>query len=308
MSLAQRLLFIGLSGVGVALSIGACTNARQEEPVDALDEALTAEDFDKTVQHLTQLPYLPWAYTTDGCYARATYYSMLLATKGVPSNHIYVVARPGTALGGIWGWHVAPLVTKDSDPNHLYVLDPVYDQTKALTNVEWVAHQDFPKPAATNYPSLHVHPGNSYLQQYNAVKPLVSPGNPTAANYKEPAFAAMPSFRMTDVAQACATMHRYIDIEPGTSTTQKADKHRALGRETQRLVQNLATKNKLTGSPSSLSVSCTRGQDAGDPPVSDDGGTTSGGSDGGGSGSAGDGGSNDPTDPSFIDPTRQHQN
>ena len=50
------------------------------------DDALTAEDYDTAVRHLASLPYLPWAYTTDGCYARATYYSMLLATKGAAES------------------------------------------------------------------------------------------------------------------------------------------------------------------------------------------------------------------------------
>lgn len=252
-----RRWFLGLSGLGLSVALLACASHR-EEPVDALDEALTAQDFDTTVQQLTQLPYLPWAYTTDGCYARATYYSMLLATKGVPTNHVYVVARPGTSLGGIWRWHVAPLVTKDGDPNHLYVLDPVYDQTKALTNVEWVAHQNFADPSASNYPRLHVHPGNSYLDQFEADLPLVNPGEPNAVDYKEPSFAEMPSFHMTDVSAACSTMHRYIDYEPGTSSAEKASKHQALGRETQRIVRDLSGKGKLDGEPT-LSSSCTRG-------------------------------------------------
>ncbi len=283
-----RATLLGLVGLTLFGSV-ACTAAPRED-VDMLDEALSAADFDTTVQQLTALPWLPWAYTTDGCYARAEYYSMLLATKNIPSNHIYVLAKPGHPLGGIWSWHVAPLVTKDGDPNHLYVLDPVYDQTKALTNVEWVAHQNYPDPSATNYPSLHVHPGNSYLAQYRNERPLTSPAEPNASEYKEPTFEAMPSFRMQDISQACSTMHRYIDYEPGTTSVQKAEKHTSLGRETKRLVGELATKGKISGDPTSLSRSCTR-----DPVDSDD--------------------PNDPSnwwgffgsDDGFVDPTRLGQ-
>src|SRR6188474_1970711 len=122
--------------VGLLLAAG-CSSASVNEHATTLDDSLTTQDYDTTVKQLTALPWLPWGYTPDGCYARALYYSMLLATKGVPTNHLYVVARPGTSLGGQWRWHVAPLVTKDNEPDRLYVLDPVYDQTRALTNVEW---------------------------------------------------------------------------------------------------------------------------------------------------------------------------
>jgi hypothetical protein len=257
------MLFGGLSlaFVGLSTFVGCAPQAVEEEPVDALDSALAQEDFDATVQHLTALPWLPWAYTTDGCYARALYYSMLLATKGVPTNHLYVIALPGAPpLGGIWAWHVAPSVTKDGDPNHVYVLDPVYDQTKALTNVEWVAHQGYADPASSRYPSLHIHPGNSYLDQFNRRTPLVNPAEPDASHYKEPTFAAMPAFEMDDVSHACQVMHRYIDWEPGSSNDVRSEKHRSLARETQRLVAQLATKGKLNGDPSELTASCTRGE------------------------------------------------
>jgi hypothetical protein len=256
-------LFGGLSLAFVGLSVHAgigCAPHVEEEPVDALDSALGKEDFDATVQHLTALPWLPWAYTTDGCYARALYYSMLLATKGVPTNHLYVLAKAGAPLDGIWAWHVAPAVTKDGDPNHVYVLDPVYDKTKALTNMEWVAHQGFTNPASSVYPSLHVHPGNSYLDQYDRRTPLLDPANPDAALYKEPTFAAMPAFAMPDVSNACLVMHRYIDWEPGSSAPVRTEKHRMLARETQRLTALLATKGKLSGDPSALPTNCTRGE------------------------------------------------
>jgi hypothetical protein len=250
---------LGLTGLALIGTLAAaCTAPSTNDNVDTLGDALTAADFDTTVQQLTALPWLPWAYTTDGCYARAEYYSMLLTTKGVPSNHIYVVAQAGTALGGIWSWHVAPLVTKDGDPNHLYVLDPVYDQTKAMTNVEWVAHQDWPDPSVEDYPSLHVQPGNSYLAQYEDNHQLISPAEPNASEYKEPKFADMPAFGMPNINHACATMHRYIDYEPGTSAAQKAEKHTALGRETKRLVGDLATKGKISGDPTALRRTCTR--------------------------------------------------
>lgn len=252
-------LFAALLTTGVALGAG-CSSPPTDEPTTTLDEALSAEDYDTAVRHLASLPYLPWAYTTDGCYARALYYSMLLVTKGVPTNHVYVVARPGTQLGGQWRWHVAPLVSKAGESNRLYVLDPVYDRTRALTNVEWVAKQNHTDPSASNYPQLHVHNGASYLQQSAVQRPLVNPGSPDAATYAEPALADMPSFEMRNVSAACDVMHRYLDREPGVSATERAEKHLSLGRETQRIVGKLAAQGKIVGDPASLSSRCTRNE------------------------------------------------
>jgi hypothetical protein len=257
-SAGMRLVaFPPLIGLTVAGAV-ACAAPRAPEEIRTLDDALSAQEFDTTVQHLTALPWLPWAYTADGCYARAEYYSMLLASRGVPTNHLYALARPGTTLGGMWRWHVAPLVTKDGDPNHLYVLDPVYDQSRALTNVEWIARQGHSNPNADEYPYLHVHPGNSYLDQNLSALPLVNPSEPNASVYKEPTFEAMPAFKMFVIAQACKTMHLYIDREPGTSEEQKSDKHTSLGRETKRIVGVLAAKGKLDGDSGSLYRNCTR--------------------------------------------------
>lgn len=228
--------------------------------MDALDSALSQQDFDTTVKHLGSLPWLPWTYLADGCYARALYYSMLLATKDVPTNHVYVVRKAGAPpLMGIWSWHVAPLVSKDGEPNTLYVLDPAYDQERALTNVEWVAKQNYPDPAATNYPNLHVHSGNSYLKQHSVVQRLENPGEPVAEDYKEPVIEDMPAFAMRDVSAACLRMHQYIDRETTTTPDQKAEKHRSLGRETQRLVRTLDTKGKISGEPT-LTTACTRNE------------------------------------------------
>jgi hypothetical protein len=259
--MAARTSFLSAFALGALtlITVGGCSRPA-DGTVDSLDSALSEQDFDATVRHLTALPYLPWAYTPDGCYARALYYSMLLTTKGVSTNHLYVVARPGTTLGGQWSWHVAPLVTKDGDPNHLYVLDPVYDTTKALTNLEWVAKQFHTNPALSSYPSLHVHPGTSYLAPYQPVHPLTTPAEPVASEYKEPIFGEMPSFKMLDVSNACNRMHQYIDREPGTTTAQRQEKHKALGLETQKLVRGLAEKSKLNGDAATLGASCTRGE------------------------------------------------
>ena len=254
----MRSLTILSLAVGSLLA-AACSTTPESAEVDALESSLNAQDYDATVQHLTSLPWLPWGYTPDGCYARAEYYSMLLASKGIPTNHIYAVAKGWSTLGGIWSWHVAPLVTKDSEPNKLYVLDPVYDQTRALTNVEWLAKMEHPNPKASDYPTVHVHPGNSYGAQFDTENRIVNPESPVAADYKEPSFGDMPAFEMDVVEHACQTMHRYINLEPNTTSAEKETKHTSLGIETQKLVAALADRGKIVGDPESLTARCTLG-------------------------------------------------
>lgn len=245
--------------LGLTLLAACAPSSGSPDNATANDESLTSQDFDQTVKDLTALPYLPWGFTPDGCYARALYYSMELATKDIPSNHLYVIAKSGTALFGQWSWHVAPVVTKDGDPDHLYVLDPAFNTTKALTNLEWVALQGYPDPEAAKYPSLHVWPGNSYLKTMSAVNPLENPASPVAADYKEPTpFAAMPSFAMVDIRSACETMHDYIDIEPGKTAAEKRQKHKDLGAASKSIVTKLVAKQKISGNPSMLTASCTR--------------------------------------------------
>lgn len=254
--------------LGCVLAAVASCAPTSEEPIASLDDALSTQDFDTTVKNLGALPWLPWAYTADGCYARAAYYSMLLATRGVPTNHLYAVAKQGTSLAGIWGWHVAPLVTRDGDPDHLYVLDPVYDQTRALTSVEWIARQGFALPGASDYPHLHVHPGTSYFDQNLFALTVSDPEHPDADRYREPSFSVFPRFDVFVVGRACKTMHQYIDREPGTTAEGKTEKHTSLGRETKRLVRALADRGKLEGEPQ-LYRNCTR--DPTDPPDPGDG-------------------------------------
>ena len=252
-----RMKLVSLAfGLGL-VSLVACASSTADQ-VTGDDQNLSTQDFDETVKELTALPYLPWGYTPDGCYARAFYYSMVLATKGVPTNHLYVVVKnDGSSLGGQWRWHVAPVVTRDGDPTHLYVLDPDFSKTKALTNVEWVAAQGFPDTSVANYPNLHVWPGNSYMEQDDSILPLASPAAPVAADYKEPTFDAMPAFEMTDFASACETMHDYIDIEPGRTAAQKTAKHQALGAASKTILASLVAKQKVHGT-ATLDARCTR--------------------------------------------------
>lgn len=241
------LLVLGLQGLASCTAAPGERGRADDDATEVADQALSAADFDAAVRHLTALPYLPWSYTADGCYARALYYSMLLATKGIPTNHIYAVAQAWTTLGGEWTWHVAPMVTRDGDGSRLYVLDPVLDGTRALTQLEWVARQGHPNPSVATFPILHVHPGNSYLDQFSIRRKVELPSQPDAPRYMEPSFEAMPPFAMTDINDACVILQRHIDSESGLTDAERTEKHTALGRETRRIVDALARRKKVAG-------------------------------------------------------------
>ncbi len=238
-----------------ALALAACSaQTTGDEPSVAAGSELNEQDFAAAEAKLSTLPYIPWGYTTDGCYARALYYSMTLAEAGIPTKHVYVYARPGTALYGIWGWHVAPVATKNGT-DQLFVFDPALFPDRVVTVKDWVGVQGYTNPEATNYPDLYLSPGTSYLPVREQV--LEDVVTPSAATYGEPTFAAMPKFTIGNVNLACDVMHRYLDREPNVPVTAKLEKHKGLSEATVRLVRSLTAKAKLTGTEAQLNTTCT---------------------------------------------------
>ncbi len=224
--------------------------------VSVLEQALSTGDYDTTVQQLSALPYLPWAYTPDGCYARAYYYSLLLASKSVASNHLYAIAPRGQKIGGQWGYHVAPMVSLDTDKDNLWVLDPVFNKVTAMTVPEWTAEMGYPNPSAQSYPTFRVHPGNTYNLVISQGLPLTDPAAPDVARLKEPTFGALGAFDTQDIQDACVLMHSYIDLEPGLTLEQKQQKRVLLGEQTRALAVKLAALGKLDGQPGDLTAEC----------------------------------------------------
>jgi hypothetical protein len=247
-----------LVGLLLALSpLGCGEGTIGEGEGDGREVMLNPGDFDAAVRHLAELPYLPWHYTVDGCYARALYFSMTLATMRVPSRHVYCVARANHTIDGVWGYHVAPMVSKDADPDQLYVLDPLFDPAQAMPLTTWVERMDpsYTDPAATAYPALRVAAGNSYGSWTNTAS-VVDPQAPRAADYREPSFAAMPAFATGTINDACRVMHRYIDIETSTTADEKLYKHRVLGERTEQAMRQLLWLGKLQGWPSQIASDC----------------------------------------------------
>lgn len=250
---------LGVVAASGLLALAACTTVAADNASDdsvAGTADLTTEDFNAASAELGSLPYLPWHYTTDGCYARALYYSMLLAEKGIPTRHVYVDAKPGTQpLYGIWGWHVAPIATKNGQ-DQLFVFDPALFPERVVTVQEWVAIQGYTDPSTPDYPNLSIADGTSYAQSVGST-PLPDAVHPSAALYGEPTFAAMPKFNVGSINAACDVMHSYIELEPNSSASIKFNKHKQLGEATVRLATGLQAKGKLSGTPDQISPRCT---------------------------------------------------
>jgi hypothetical protein len=94
---------------------------------------ITSGDLDRAASIVEATrDYLPFDYTTDGCYARATYMQMELLAADIPSRVVFVrtaLNAQGDDFDGAaptlrpvaWSWHVAPVVKVDGVE---WVLDP----------------------------------------------------------------------------------------------------------------------------------------------------------------------------------------
>jgi len=249
-------LGLGLTIATLLTAAGCSTETAEDENAASSQEApLTERDWNRAITYLNGLDYLPWGYTDDGCYARAIYYTMNLAAEGISANHVYIIAKDndhGLGATGRWRYHVAPLVSRDAT-NELIVLDPVYSRSP-LSLRDWYDRQSIYE-GTPNAPILKVAPGTTYGDRSGTVVP--DPHNVNTATFREPvSFASMPSFDMGKINQACDVMHRYIDADQTTNADQKSTKHRALSRDTKRLVVSLADQRKLP-SASGLNASCT---------------------------------------------------
>lgn len=248
--------FVSLVGLGL-LALAACATKTTNDAAGDSASDLSATDFDTAVSNLDKLPYLPWKYTEDGCYARALYYSMTLATQGIATKHVYVDAKPGApALFGIWGWHVAPIATKDGE-DQLYVFDPALSPNKVITVEQWVAIQGYTDPTAQDYPNVSIADGTSYNTNVGTTD-LPDVVHPSAKLYGEPTFAAMPKFTIGSINAACDVMHNYIDLEPTTNGAQKFTKHQQLRDATTQLVTALGPKGKVDGTVDQIADYCIR--------------------------------------------------
>lgn len=242
-----------LSAVTALLLSTACSNTEQAaEPTwDELGDLGTLKQEARVTAEQAGLAlalaestreYIPYEYTPDGCYARALYMSMELATRFVPSSAQYLngTLRPNASV--TWGWHVAPMVEIIGAEGRM-VLDPALSPTRPVTLVEWV---DLSNPIGSY--ELEWTLGSQYFTDNSARRNVEQ--TPVIQSFDE-----LPPFKLSDISQACGTMHSYMQLE-GKPAAVRDEKRERLVLRTRQLVDRLWAIGKLDESPEGITDLC----------------------------------------------------
>ncbi len=125
---ARNLVFVFLVATSAVTS--SCKSANRAKLRDAVVPASEADKAYSIVERTRA--YLPYEYSADGCYARATYMQMELFVANVPSRVVFIRTSYDDALQAWadnapllepagWVYHVAPIIKVDGSE---MVLDP----------------------------------------------------------------------------------------------------------------------------------------------------------------------------------------
>jgi hypothetical protein len=200
--------------------------------------------FDRAFTVVKGIDYLPFQYKVDGCYARALYMSMELASNGMESNAVFAFAQPGAPLvvGPIqWGYHVAPMIEVGTTADNAVhtVIDPALSD-HPITQEQWVAMMGHPADEpASQQPQMLFVPGSDYA-------PAEAIADTPHANFDTPNFHDLAPFKSSDIQGACGVMHKYLTLEQGSSPDEVQRKQTKLVARSTALVAALAANGKLT--------------------------------------------------------------
>ncbi|MBL8923227.1 MAG: pre-peptidase C-terminal domain-containing protein [Myxococcaceae bacterium] len=242
----QRRFIITISAV-----LAACGDASVviSDDVSGLDDLGISEQSARVTPQQAQLAaqlvdstraYLPYAFTEDGCYARALYMSMELATRRVPSSAQYLTGTLYPSASVTWGWHVAPMVEIEGSTGRT-VLDPALAPTGPITLAEWIRRSN---------------PRGSYELFWTLGSTYYLTGFYTPNAQSEPviqSFAELAPFQRSDVEHACGVMSEYLSYEGRPDQAQK--RALLLGR-TRSLANRLLGVGKLTGYQTQGALRC----------------------------------------------------
>lgn len=231
--------------------ISACADstATIADDVTQLDDLGVAEQNARVTQQQAQLAaqlvdstraYLPFAYTEDGCYARALYMSAELASRRVPSSAQYLTGELYPSSSVSWGWHVAPMVEIEGTTGRT-ILDPSLAPGGPITLTEWIRRSN-PRGSSELFWTL----GSTYYLT----------GFYTPNDQAQPviqSFAELAPFQKSDLEHACGVMSEYLSYESLPSESQK--RALLLGR-TRSLANRLLGVGKLSGYQAQGSLRC----------------------------------------------------
>lgn len=253
----QKCLCLGVS----AFVLAGCKArlSRTSSQSLAAQIAVTQEEYDRAEKLLNDLVgpkkgYLPFGYLKDGCYARALYMSMVLATERIPSAAVYAIVPPGKpelrAKNGAAVWtnfHVAPMILKGEE-NAEIIIDPSVSPEKPfLSLAEWL------EALQTKEEDLHLKKlqGSTYW-------PKVVDSTRAGADLPDSvpsSFAEMQPFRFRDIESACGTVAEYIEKVKLQDLSHDELKKR-LAEDTASIVSTLQAKGKISGVNGRLGFTC----------------------------------------------------
>jgi hypothetical protein len=234
-----------------AMFLAACGNSSVaiSDDVTGLDDFGISEQSARVTPQQAQLAaqlvdstraYLPFAYTVDGCYARALYMSMELASRRVPSSAQYLRGELNPSASVQWGWHVAPMVEIDGTAGRT-ILDPSLAPGGPIPLEEWIrlsnprgSYQLFWTLGSTYYLTGFYTPNDQAL-------PVIQ------------SFAELAPFQKSDLEQACGVMSNYLSYE---GRSDEAQKRALLVGRTRSLANRLLGVGKLSGYQSQGALSC----------------------------------------------------
>jgi hypothetical protein len=246
-----------------AFVLAAASGCTSEEPIDeneigSADSAVVSrEEFGRALGIVRDLDYLPFEYKVNGCYARAFYMSMELASRGIESNAIYAFARSKTPAARLrvgettWGYHVAPMLMLRTTGNNSVprVVDPSIS-TEPLTREGWLSrmgHRE-DEPEATK-PTVFYVQGSDYSNYSPS-------GHPRSRDV--PDFESLAPFNVTAIQDACGVMYEFIACDRDQSAEDRARKREKLLERTKALLTSLERRGKLNADARFSETACKR--------------------------------------------------
>lgn len=198
--------------------------------VNAQSAKVSDEQAQLAYEIIAAIDYIPFTYTDDGCYARALYMAMELATRGLPSSAQFLEGELSPDPYTSWWYHVALmlLVGANSEPT---VVDPSLAATP-LPLSEWV-------PLSHPAPGYRLFwvPGSVYASDEvfdnSEQAPMIE------------SLSELPMFRPRDLSDACKYMHRYIGYETELTWPERDAKRARLLARTRELLSQLAVIGKV---------------------------------------------------------------
>jgi hypothetical protein len=254
----------------MALSVlGACKSTM---PVASVKDAIVSSDTARDALKIVEATkgYLPYEYSADGCFARATYMQMELAAAGIPSRVVYVRTQYNPELNtwqdgsprlgpDNWKYHVAPVIKvvdrANGGTNSMeVVLDPGLAPKKqggAMIIEDWLAAMTSKKfvevPAGTISRDFSP-PGDAFVVSRAANTSDGPVDHQNVRGQEITAVGQMPAFTVSQVINGFRRMEEYLieSAKNGQIDGNEKNKRRKLMRQrTLDLVATLRTQNRI---------------------------------------------------------------